>query len=346
MYPRHFRDYPIANTQYPVTFHLSGEQTVSSSIPVVQVGKSALQVPRLGVGLAPISNLYNPVSQEQATEMILWAVEHGMNFFDTAPMYGAGLSERRTGIALHGIARDRYLLQTKVGRIVREDGSIYFDFSRDGILRSIEESLKRLGVDRIDSLLVHDPDVNHEEENFRQVLDEAFPTLADLRSQGVIKAIGAGMNQWQMEWEFARNFDVDCFLLAGRYTLLEQTSLDFLDYCHEHQIGVFLGGVYNSGILATGPVEGARYQYKPAPEEILEKTRRIQAICQRYHIPLRTAAVHFAAAHPAIKSLILGSVNRAEAEDNRQIWETEIPAALWQDLHEAGLIEADAPTPA
>lgn len=318
---------------------------MSSSISVVQVGNTSMRVPRLGVGTAPIGNFRERDFDAQAIEMIQWAVENGMHFFDTAPLYGAGLSEQRVGSALRGIQRDRYVLQTKVGRIVREDGSIYFDFSRDGILRSIEESLGRMGVDRIDSLLVHDPDVEDEEKSFRQVLDEAFPTLADLRSQGVIKALGAGMNQWQMEWEFARNFDVDCFLLAGRYTLLEQTSLDFLDYCREHQIGVFLGGVYNSGILATGPVEGARYQYRPAPPKIMDKARRIEEICQRYNVPLRVAAVHFAAAHPAITSLVLGSLSRAEAEDNRRIWETEIPAALWQDLRDAGLIEASAPTP-
>jgi D-threo-aldose 1-dehydrogenase len=305
-----------------------------------------MYVPRLGVGTAPIGNFRETAYDAQSIEMIQWAVEHGMHFFDTAPLYGAGISERRLGDALRGIDRDRYVLQTKVGRIVREDGSIYFDFSRDGILRSIEDSLTRLGVDRIDSLLVHDPDVDDEEKSFRQVLDEAFPTLADLRSQGVIKAIGAGMNQWQMEWEFARNFDVDCFLLAGRYTLLEQTSLDFLDYCHEQQIGIFLGGVYNSGILATGPVEGARYQYRVAPPEIMEKARRIEEVCQRHNVRLRVAAVHFAAAHPAIKSLVLGSASQPEAADNRQIWEAEVPSALWQDLREEGLIEASAPTPA
>jgi D-threo-aldose 1-dehydrogenase len=290
--------------------------------------------------------MYAPLPDSQAIEMLQWALENGMNFFDTAPLYGAGLAERRLGMALRGVPRDQYVLQTKVGRIVREDGSIYFDFSRDGVLRSIEESLARLGLDRVDSLLVHDPDVENVDQHYRQVLDEAFPTLAELRSQGVIKTLGAGMNQWQMEWDFARNFDVDCFLLAGRYTLLEQTSLDFLQYCQEHQISIFLGGVYNSGILAVGPQPGARYNYREAPTAIIDKASKIQAICQEHGIPLRVAAMHFAAAHPAITSLIIGSVSVAEAADNRQTWETAIPAALWQDLRAAGLIDPNAPVPA
>ncbi len=320
---------------------------MANSIIIKQVGKTAMHVSRLGVGTAPIGNLYQPIPAAQATEMIQWALDHGMNFFDTAPLYGAGASERRVGEALAGVDRDRFVIQTKVGRIVRDDGSIYYDYSRDGVLRSVEDSLKRLGMDRIDSLLIHDPDTeaNKAEGNMRQVLDEALPALADLRSQGVIHAIGAGMNQWQMEWEFARNFDVNCFLLAGRYTLLEQTSLDFLRYCQEHNIGIFLGGVYNSGILATGPGPGAKYNYAAAPEPILEKARKIEAVCQRHNVPLRVAAMHFAAAHPAVTSLIIGSVSVAEAADNLQVWQQEVPADLWHDLRAEGLIEADAPTP-
>lgn len=320
---------------------------MADSIKTVQVGKTALQVPRLGVGTAPIGNLYEPVPQAQAIEMIQWALQHGMNFFDTAPLYGTGGAERRLGQALQGVPRDSYVLQTKVGRLVR-DGSIVYDYSRDGVLRSLEESLERMGVDRVDSLLIHDPDAQNGmvDQNFRQVLDETLPALGDLRSQGVIKTIGAGMNQWQMEWEFARNFEIDCFLLAGRYTLLEQTSLDFLKYCQQHQISIFLGGVYNSGILATGPQEGAKYNYANAPAPILEKARKIQAVCQRHNVPLRVAAMHFAAAHPAVTALIIGSVTKDEAADNRQTWEQTVPAALWQDLHAEGLIDPETPLPA
>ncbi len=319
---------------------------MSTPMETVQVGKTALRVPRLGVGTAPMANMYAPLSDEQSIEMIQWALDNGMNFFDTAPLYGAGLAERRLGMALHGQPRDSFVLQTKIGRLVGQDRSINFDYSRDGVLRSIEESLQRLQLDRIDSILVHDPDARNQEVQYRQVLDETFPTLADLRSQGVIRSVGAGMNQWQMELSFAQNFDVDCFLLAGRYTLLEQTSIPFLDYCVENQISVFLGGVYNSGILAVGPQPGARYNYREAPPEIMDKARRIQEICTHHAVPLRTAAMHFAAAHPAVASLVLGSVSKAEAEDNRRTWEAEVPAALWSDLRQAGLIDEKAPLPA
>ena len=200
-------------------------------------------------------------------------------------------------------------------------------------------------MDRIDILLVHDPDIENEEVHYRQALDEAFPTLIDLRAQGVIGAVGAGMNQWQMEWDFARNSDVNCFLLAGRYTLLEQTSLDFLDWCTENDVSIFLGGVYNSGILATGPVPGAKHDYVDAPAEILAKVERIQEVTQRHGVPLHVAAQHFARAHPAIASLVIGSATVEEADDNRAIWDVESPSALWQELRDSGLIAAKAPLP-
>ena len=165
------------------------------------------------------------------------------------------------------------------------------------------------------------------------------------REQGVIAALGAGMNQWQMEYEFAKHSDPNIFLLAGRYTLLEQTSLEFLDYCQQRQISVVLGGVYNSGILVTGPKPDAKYNYANAPEPILEKTRRIKAITDRYGVPLHVAAQHFAKAHPAITGLIIGSVKPSEADDNRSIWDAEIPAQLWADIRAEGLVEAGAPMP-
>lgn len=317
-----------------------------TDLPVAKVGKTKnLYVTRLGMGTAPIGNLYAPVPEAQAIAAIQRSYELGIRFFDTAPLYGAGQAEERLGKALRGIPRDEFVIETKVGRIVRGDGSIYFDFSRDGVLRSFEDSLKRLGMDRVDILLVHDPDVENPEKHFRQVVDEAFPTLIELREQGVIQAVGAGMNQWQMEWEFAKRADVNCFLLAGRYTLLEQTALDFLAYCQEHDISVFLGGVYNSGILATGPVPGAKYNYEDAPPEILERVRRIKEVTDRHGVPLHVAAQHFARAHPAVTALIIGSVSAEEAEDNRRIWDMQVPPALWEDLRAAGLIDPRAPVP-
>ena len=318
----------------------------ANTIQKAQVGTTELQVTRLGMGTAPIGNLYEPLDDDEAHETVRRSYENGIRFFDTAPLYGAGEAERRLGAALRGVPRDEVIIQTKVGRIVRSDGSIYFDYTRDGVMKSLEDSLERLGMDRVDILLVHDPDYENAEAHQRQSLDEAFPTLLDLRAQGVIGAVGAGMNQWEMEWEFARNVDVNCFLLAGRYTLLEQTSLGFLDWCTENDVSIFLGGVYNSGILATGPIPGAKYDYEDAPEEILTKAGSLQEITTKYGVPLHVAALHFAGAHPAIASLVIGSATAAEADDNRTIWDVKAPAAMWQELQDSGLIAAEAPLPA
>jgi D-threo-aldose 1-dehydrogenase len=318
----------------------------ANSITSAQVGNTQLQVTRLGMGTAPIGNLYSPLDDAEAIETVQRSFENGIRFFDTAPLYGTGEAERRLGSALRGIPRDEVVIETKVGRIVRPDRSIYFDYSRDGVMKSLEDSLDRLGMDRVDILLVHDPDYENAEVHYQQAMDEAFPALVDLREQGVIGAVGAGMNQWEMEWEFAKKIDVNCFLLAGRYTLLEQTSLDFLDWCTKNDVSIFLGGVYNSGILATGPISGATYDYMDAPEEILAKARRLQEITTGHGVPLHVAALHFAGAHPAIASLVIGSATAAEADDNRAIWDVEPPAAMWQELHQSGLIADRAPLPA
>jgi len=278
----------------------------ATTIQNAQVGNTELQVTRLGMGTAPIGNLYEPLDDDEALETVRRSYENGIRFFDTAPLYGAGEAERRLGAALRGVPRDEVIIQTKVGRIVRPDGSIYFDYTRDGVMKSLEDSLERLGTDRVDILLVHDPDFENEEVHYRQALDEAFPALVDLRTQGVIGAVGAGMNQWEMEWEFAKNIDVNCFLLAGRYTLLEQTSLEFLNWCTENDVSIFLGGVYNSGILATGPVSAATYNSDDAPPAILSNARRPQEITTGHGVPLHVAALHFVGAHPAIPSLVIG----------------------------------------
>ena len=318
----------------------------ANSITSAQVGNTELQVTRLGMGTAPIGNLYSNIDDAGAIETVRRSYENGIRFFDTAPLYGKGEAERRLGEALRGIPRDEVIIQSKVGRIVRPDRSIYFDYSRDGVMKSLEDSLERLGMDRVDILLVHDPDYENAEVHYQQAMDEAFPALVDLRAQGVIGAVGAGMNQWEMVWEFAKKIDVNCFLLAGRYTLLEQTSLDFLDWCTENDVSIFLGGVYNSGILATGPISGAKYDYMDAPEEILAKARRLQEITTAHGVPLHVAALHFAGAHPAIASLVIGSATAAEADDNRAIWDVETPAAMWQELQQSGLISDRAPLPA
>ena len=294
----------------------------------------------MGFGSAPIGNAER-VSAEQAVATVHYALENGITLFDTAPLYGAGCSEERLGLALDGVPRSEFVISTKVGRLLDDNSrKLTFDYSRDGVLRSLEGSLKRLKLDQIDLLLIHDPD-NHPEE----ALAEAYPTLDELRQQGVIRAIGSGMNQWQVLTRFAQEANFDCFLLAGRYTLLEQTSIDFLDLCRRKGIGVMLGGVYNSGILASGAVPGATYNYAPAPPAIMEKTAAIAAIGARHGVVINAAALQFAQAHPAVASLVIGAVHPDEIAANLAARQIPIPPALWDDLLDAGLIEANAPLP-
>ena len=307
-------------------------------------GKNALQVTNFGLGTAPVGNR-ETVSDRDADATFQRAYELGVRLFDSAPLYGSGEAELRLGRALKGVKRESYVICTKIGRVLNADRSSFvYDYSYDGVMRSLEGSLQRLGTDYVDIVLVHDPDadkVDHEQD----ALKGAFPTLQDLRSQGIIKALGAGMNQWQMEQRFAEQADPDVFLLAGRYTLLEQTSLGFLKLCKEKGIGIFLGGVYNSGILATGPKADAKYNYANAPAPILEKARKIEAVCQRFGVGLNIAALHFAQAHPTITSLVVGAVKPAEVEANVAALATEIPVEMWHALQAQGLIEANAPVP-
>jgi len=312
------------------------------TIPAKPLGRNPLEVPIFGLGTAPIGNLFRNIPEATAIETIQYAYEQNIRLFDSAPLYGNGRSEELVGKALKGLPRDSFIISTKVGRVLNDDRSDWeFDFSYDGVMRSFESSLQRLDVDHVEIIHIHDPD-DHQAE----ALETAFPTLADLREQGVIKAIGSGMNQWQMLDHFARNADFDLFLLAGRYTLLEQTSLDFLDYCRENGIGIFLGGVYNSGILATGPKEDAKYNYQNAPEDVIEKARKMQDVCQRHNVPLNVAAIQFPTANPAVTSLVVGAEKPSEVEANLEARQEPIPQELWEDLRKEGLIEQTAPTPA
>ena len=307
------------------------------------IGRTALQVTRLGLGGVFLAIEAQPA---EADGLIDRAAALGVRYFDTAPMYGNGESERRYREPLARLDRSDFVLSTKVGRRLREDAGgsepWHFDFSRDGALRSFESSLERLGVDQIDILLVHDPD-DHED----QALREAFPALIELREQGLVGAIGAGMNQWEMELRFARELPLDCFLLAGRYTLLEQGALtEFLPYCEANGISVIAGGPYNSGILASDLSGGANYNYRAAPAELLDRARAIKAVCDRHDVLLKAAALQFILAHPAIAAVIPGAASIAEVEENARMVETPIPGALWTELQEAGLLNPDAPTPA
>lgn len=320
------------------------------------LGSSGLEVTRLGLGCAALGGLYGDIPEEQADSVVHAALDLGLNLFDTAPLYGSGKSETRVGRGLQDAPRDNYLLASKVGRVLvptddENRGGIFdnlpplkpvFDYSHDGIMRSVEESLERLKLDRIDILHIHDPD-NHYDEAIRF----AYPALDKLRSEGTIKAVSAGMNQWEMLARFAHEGDFDCFLLAGRYSLLEQESLDeLLPLCLEKDIGIMAGGTYNSGILAKGSGEkGAKYNYGDPPAEIVDKARRLEAVAKRHDVDIKAVASQFALAHPAVTCIIPGTRRPERVQENFDLLKVEIPAQLWVELRDEELIRADAPVP-
>jgi D-threo-aldose 1-dehydrogenase len=334
----------------------------------VPLGRSGLSVTRLGFGGASIGGLFSAVQDDEAVDAVRHAWDIGIRSFDTAPLYGYGASERRVGAALRDRPRDAFVLSTKVGRLVRDVDAIHsgadidrqaldgredafyirdrpvrivFDYSADGVRRSLEESLERLGLDRIDIALIHDPD-----DRWQVAIDEAWPALERLRGEGVIGAVGAGMNQSSMLARFARETDMDVFLLAGRYTLLDQGALDeLLPLCLDRGIAVLVGGVMNSGVLAD-PRPGSRFDYAPASDEILERARRLGEVCARHDVPLRAAAMQFPLAHPAVVSLVAGVRTPSHLDDYPAMLGRAIPAALWDELRAEGLLPADAPVPA
>ena len=321
-----------------------------------QIGTTGVSVTRLGLGGAPMGGLFTTAGAQTADATIRRGYELGIRFFDTAPLYGRGKSERFYGQGLGGFDRDSYTLSSKVGRVLDPNESasgeddlyvevppydVVFDFSRDGVLRSVEESIERLGLDRLDIALIHDPD-----DHWEQAIGEAYPALAELRSQGVVGAIGAGMNQWEMEARFAREGDFDCFLLAGRYTLLDYSGLEeLLPLCEQKQISVILGGPYNSGVLASDLGPETTYFYQRTPPEVLETARRIKAVCDRHDTLLKAAALQFGLAHPAVAATIPGPRNPAEVEENLAMARFDTPSDLWSELKAEGLIPEAAPTP-
>lgn len=331
----------------------------------VPVGPYNLPVMRLGLGGAPLSGMvladgmYGGSAHDEAVRVIKRAYSLGIRYFDTAPLYGNGRSETRYRDGLAGISRDSFVLSTKVGRVLdpapggdpsRDNPDVLPElisvnsWTRSDVHRSIEESLERLGMDRIDIIYVHDPD----QETFgeQQSNDEAFPALIELREQGTIKAIGCGMNIWEMPARFVKRFDLDIILLAGRYTLLDHSGLsEFLPLCVERNVKVAVGGPYNSGILARdldGPVS---FDYEPAPLELIEKARRLNEISDRHSIDLKAAALQFVLAHPAVATVIPGAQTVGELEQNVDMVEKHIPSGLWQDMRSEGLIPDEAPTP-
>jgi D-threo-aldose 1-dehydrogenase len=336
-------------------------------LPTRPLGRTRIPVTCLGFGGAPLGDLYARLAEDTAVATIEAAHAAGMNLFDTSPHYGNGLSELRFGSALRRLPRDAYVLSTKVGRHMNPwaaggtaggpgfAGGVphasVVDYSYDGTMRSLEQSLLRLGLDRLDIVLIHDVDVwthgrDRVDERFREAMEGAYRALDRLRGEGVIRAIGVGLNEADMCVRFAEAGDFDCALLAGRYSLLQQDALDvYLPLAERKGIGVILGGVFNSGILATGARPGARFNYAPAPPEIMERVARIERICAAHGVPLAVAALQFALAGPAVASVILGGVTPEEVERNAEALRYPVPGGLWSDLKSEGFLTSSVPTP-
>lgn len=322
------------------------------------LGGSAVPVTKLALGCAALGNLFHQVTDEAAQATVDAAWDAGIRTFDTAPHYGLGLSERRLGAALRERPRDAYTLSTKVGRLlvpVSEGGAgddlahgfavpathrRVWDFSADGVLRSLEASLERLGVDRVDVALLHDPD-----DHADQALREAYPALERLRAEGVVGAIGVGMNQSALCARFVRETDIDVVLLAGRYTLLDQDGLtELLPEAAARGRSVVIGGVFNSGLL-TAPRPGATYDYAPAPQPVLDRALRLLAVSERHGVPLRAAALRFPFGHPAVAGLLAGARSPQEVRDTVEQLRRPIPQALWDELRAEGLLAPGTPVP-
>ncbi|MCH2516114.1 MAG: aldo/keto reductase [Dehalococcoidia bacterium] len=332
----------------------------------VAIGDTGVEVPRLGLGTAPLSGmvlgdgLYGGTAHEEAVRIIDRAREVGVSYVDTAPLYGNGRAEARVGMSTYSSAdRDSFVISTKIGRVLNAvpggvtpeddpDGigelAAVNSWTRDNVHRSIEESLVRLKLDRIDIIYVHDPDVEPYGEG--QAVNEAFPALIELREQGVIKAIGCGMNEWQMPLRFIQRFNLDIILLAGRYTLLDHSGLsEFLPACVERNVKITVGGPYNSGILARDLSKPVTFDYEQAPDILLDRARKLTEICVAHGVDLKAAALQFVLAHPAVATAIPGVQSVAELEQNIALVQQEIPAGLWSDMRSAGLIPDAAPTP-
>ena len=330
----------------------------SRSVPLTQ----------MGFGGAPIGNLYKKVEESDAQAALSAAYDCGVRYFDTAPQYGLGRSETRFGAAIDRFGRENIQLSTKIGRLLLDcephevtpeafvdvpQKRIVFDYTYDGVMRSYDASKKRLGVDNVDILLVHDlcafshGSQEISDAKVRELFDGGgYRALTELRASGEVAAIGAGVNEWQVCEKLLSLGDFDGFLLAGRYTLLEQEALDsFLPLCEKRDVGIILGGPYNSGILATGAVPGAKYNYDVAPDHIMERVAKIEAVCAAHETPLIAAALQFVLGHPCVKTVVPGAVSAAEVEANAALMDRQIPAGLWSDLRSEGLIRSNAPLP-
>ncbi|MFF1380956.1 aldo/keto reductase [Streptomyces sp. NPDC058308] len=329
-----------------------------SGLPRRPLGPGGVEVTELSFGAAGLGNLHTPITDEQAAAALDHAWAAGIRYFDTAPHYGLGLSERRLGEALRGRDRSSYVISTKVGRLLEPaddvrgndlaDGGFavprthhrVWDFSADGVRRSIEASLTRLGIDRVDVVFLHDPD-HHEEEAFR----EGYPALEKLRSEGVVGAIGAGMNQAGMLTRFVRDTDVDTVLCAGRYTLLDHQALtELLPAAAERGASIVIGGVFNSGLLAD-PRPGARFDYTEAPPGLLARAQALRTLAERHGTTLRAAALAFPFGHPAVASVLVGIHAPEQVTDAAAQFAADVPADFWREARETGLLPPDVPVP-
>lgn len=329
----------------------------------VTLGSSGLEATRLGMGAGPLGGMFTQIPEEVADATVERAWELGIRLFDTAPFYGYGRSERRLGRVLADKPRDEFVLTTKVGKLLRKDATVKaeqfagpggtnlfadapdlnveYDYSAEGAKRSLEESLERLGLDRVDHLSVHDPDDFYDE-----AIEGALPGLAELRSQGVISSIGIGINQAELLERFVRNADLDTVLLAGRYSLIDQSALStgLFEAVTERNTAIMLGGVYNSGLLAK-PEPGATFNYTTAPDDLVAKAQAIQAVCDRYDVPLMAAAIQFPLANPAITVVLTGVRSPEEIDENVRMFNHPIPADLWAELRAEGLLDERAYLP-
>lgn len=327
-----------------------------------RIGSARLAIGPLGIGLAPLGNLFTAVSDAQAQATLAAAASEGIRWFDVAPYYGFGLAEKRLGEFLRGAARPQIIVSTKVGRVLNPVASApahshfvsplpyepVFDFSSAGIERSHEDSLRRLGVDRVSILLLHDVDYRHHPHTHRaltrQLLDEALPALARIKHQGGADAIGLGINEWEVGYEILSSAEIDCVLLASRYTLLDQSAATsgFLDACRRRNVAVFAAGVFSSGFLAGG----SSYEYQPANEAALRRREQLAERARAHGVPLAALALQFTAAHPAIASVVVGARSAREVAEILAWRRAHIPAELWAELRAAGLIHPEAPVPA
>jgi D-threo-aldose 1-dehydrogenase len=340
--------------------------TAQDPIAQRKLGSSPLSVTQLGVGTAPLGDLYQCVPESAAQDMLGTGFDLGLRLFDTAPLYGSGLAEHRTGHLLRQKPRDTLVVSTKVGRRYHAApqgwdrgnwaGGLEFnavtDYSYDGAMRSFEQSLLRLGLSRVDVLLIHDVDVHTHgtrdacDRRFDEAMAGAYRALCELRRNGDVQAIGVGVNEADMCARFASAGDFDCMLLAGRYTLLDQSALDeFLPLCQAKDIGVLAGGTFNSGILASGARAGAKFHYVDAPQVVLDRVSRLDAVCRAHGVPLAAAAIQFPLGHAKVSSVVIGAVSAAEIRENFELMSVPIPPALWSDLRGEGLLRRDAPLP-